>query len=139
MAGGDDNGGGQRASGDGTGAPIPPVILTVENVGGLLRPGMIVEASLELPDSREVITVPEGAIVYQESGPAVFVHTAAELFELRSIALKGRYLDRVGIEGEVRAGERIVSEGAYSLVAAPASAPSPKATTAKPAPAGGQR
>ncbi len=139
MAGGNDNGEGPRASEEGTGAPIPPVILSVENVGGLLRPGMIVEASLELPESREIITVPEGAIVYQESGPAVFVHTKAELFELRPIALKGRYLDRVGIEGEVRAGERIVSEGAYSLVAAPASAPSPKATTAKPAPAGGKR
>lgn len=139
LAGGNDAPGEQEVSGEGSGATIPPVILSVENVGGLLRPGMIVEASLELPDSREVITLPEGAIVYQESGPAVFVHTAAELFELRPVALKGRYLDRVEVEGELRAGERIVSEGAYSLVAAPASGASPKATTAKPAQQGAQR
>jgi multidrug efflux pump subunit AcrA (membrane-fusion protein) len=133
LAGGNDDS--REAAGSDAGAPIPPVLLSVTNEGGLLRPGMIVEASLELADSREVITVPEGAIVYQESGPAVFVHTAAELFELRPVALAGRYLDRVGIEGEIHAGERIVSEGAYSLVAAPTAtlAPAPAATKAAPA------
>jgi multidrug efflux pump subunit AcrA (membrane-fusion protein) len=131
LASGGDGAAGEERSGEGGGAPIPPVLLSVVNEGSLLRPGMIVEASLELADSREVITVPEGAIVYQESGPAVFVHTAAELFELRPIALAGRYLDRVGIEGDVRDGERIVSEGAYSLVAAPAAMAPVGATTTK--------
>lgn len=129
LASGGDGALGEESPREGGGAPIPPVLLSVVNEGSLLRPGMIVEASLELADSREVITVPEGAIVHQESGPAVFVHTAAELFELRPVALAGRYLDRVGIEGAVRDGERIVSEGAYSLVAAPA-ALAPAAATA---------
>lgn len=132
LAGGNDESREQGGSDEGVGAPIPPVLLSVTNEGGLLRPGMIVEASLELSDSREIITVPESAIVYQESGPAIFVHTGAELFELRSVALAGRYLDRVGIEGDVKVGERIVSEGAYSLVAAPTAtlAPAPAATKA---------
>lgn len=135
LASGGDGARGEEGSTEGGAAPVPPVLLSVVNEGSLLRPGMIVEASLELADSREVITVPEGAIVYQESGPAVFVHTAAELFELRPVALAGRYLDRVGIEGAVRDGERIVSEGAYSLVAAPAAlAPAP--ATAAQAPKG---
>ena len=134
LAGGNDDAREQEGSDEGAGAPIPPVLLSVTNEGGLLRPGMIVEASLELADSREVITVPEGAIVYQETGPAVFVHTAAELFELRPVAMAGRYLDRVGIEGEVHAGERIVSEGAYSLVAAPTATLVPVPDTTKAVP-----
>ncbi len=131
LAGGNDDSREGAGSDEGRGAPIPPVLLSVTNEGGLLRPGMIVEVSLELADSREIITVPESAIVYQESGPAVFVHTAAELFELRPVALVGRYLDRVGIEGEVHAGERIVSEGAYSLVAAPTATLAPPPATTK--------
>ena len=101
------------------GSPIPPLLLTVTNRGGLLRPGMLVEASLELPTADELIAVPESAVIHQESGTLVFVHTAAEVFEQRSVRIVGRYGARVGIAGAVRPGDRIVVEGAQSLVSAP--------------------
>ncbi len=118
--------------GSGSQAPlasaIPPIILTVENTGGLLRPGMLVDVSIESPRLETVLSVPASAIVYQESGPGVFIHTGAELFEYRAVGVAGRYGERVGIAGSVKPGERVVTEGAYTLVsAAPVSAPAPVA------------
>lgn len=116
------------------GGSIPPLLLTVVNHGGLLRPGMLVEASLELPTAEQLIAVPESAVIYQESGAVVFVHTGPEVFEQRSVHVVGRYVDRLGLSGMVRSGERIVVSGAQALVSAP------PVTTAAPArPAKGSR
>ena len=101
------------------GSPVPPLLVSVANRGGLLRPGMLVEASLELPTADELIAVPESAIIRQESGSAVFVHTAAEVFEQRAVRIVGRYGDRIGIAGDLRAGDRVVTAGAQALVSAP--------------------
>lgn len=101
------------------GGPIPPVLLTVVNRGGLLRPGMLVEASLELPTSETLIVVPESAVIQQEGGAFVFAHIAPEVFEQRPIRVAGRYGERVGITGAIRAGDRIVVSGNSSLASAP--------------------
>lgn len=101
------------------GSPIPPLLLTVTNRGGLLRPGMLVEVSLELPTAEELVAVPESAVIQQEGGSSVFVHTAAEVFEQHPVRVVGRYGTRVGLAGGVRPGDRIVVEGAEALVSAP--------------------
>lgn len=106
-------------------APVPPLILTVSNTGGLLRPGMLVEVSIETGAPRNVLDVPESAVVYQESGPGVFVHTSPETFEYRPVGITSRYPGRVGITGDVKPGERVVTDGAYSLVSAPSATPAP--------------
>jgi len=102
-----------------TGAPIPPLILTVSNTDGLLRPGMLVEVSIETGAAKNVLDIPESAVVYQESGPGVFIHTSPETFEYRPIGIAAHYPGRVGITGDVKPGERVVTEGAYSLISAP--------------------
>ncbi|MEO5618256.1 MAG: HlyD family efflux transporter periplasmic adaptor subunit [Candidatus Eisenbacteria bacterium] len=109
------------------GSSIPPLLFAVENRGGLLRPGMLVETSMELPASQSLIAVPEAALVYQETGAGVFVHTAPEVFELRPVKIAGRFGTRVGIAGDISAGDRIVVEGAPSLAAAPPVTTAPKA------------
>ncbi len=111
-------------------SPIPPLLLDVTNTGGLLRPGMLVEVSLETAMSQAIMAVPQSAIVYQETGPGVFVHTGPELFEFRPVAVGAKYIDRVGVSGELKPGDRIVRQGAYSIVAAPP-ASSAAAGTAK--------
>ena len=58
-------------------------------------------------------------MIQQESGPSVFVHTAAEVFEQRPVRVVGRYGNRIGLCGRVRPGDRIVVEGAQALVSAP--------------------
>jgi multidrug efflux pump subunit AcrA (membrane-fusion protein) len=80
---------------------------------------MLVEASLELPIAQELIAVPESAVIHQESGSVVFVHTAAEVFEQRPVRVVGRYGDRVGLAGAIQPGDRIVVVGAQTLVSAP--------------------
>lgn len=109
----------EPAGGPAAASPIPPLLLDVTNTGGLLRPGMLVEVSLETTMSQVVMAVPQSAIVYQETGPGVFVHTAPELFEFRPVAVGAKYVDRVGVSGELKPGDRIVRQGAYSIVAAP--------------------
>jgi hypothetical protein len=47
------------------------------------------------------------------------VHTAPEVFEYRAIGITGRHPGRVEITGAVKPGERVVTEGAYTLVSAP--------------------
>ena len=104
---------------------IAPVLLDVTNTGGLLRPGMLVEVSFETAVSQAVFAVPASAIVYQETGAGVFVHTGAELFELRPVAVGARYVDRIGVSGSLEPGDRVVTQGAYSLIAAPAASAAP--------------
>jgi len=108
-----------------TASPIAPLILTVSNTGGFLRPGMLVEVSIETGIPQNVLAVPTSAVVYQETGPGVFVHTAPEVFEYRPVSITGRYPGRVGITDEVKPGERLTTEGSYTLVSAPPASTAP--------------
>jgi RND family efflux transporter MFP subunit len=108
-----------------TGSQVPPLILTVSNTDGLLRPGMLVEVSIETGAPQNVLDIPESAVVYQESGPGVFVHSAPETFDYRPIGIVGRYPGRVAITGDVKPGDRVVTEGAYSLISAPPASAAP--------------
>lgn len=104
-------------------SPITPVLLEVTNTGGLLRPGMLVEVGIESSVGHPGVAVPQSAVVYQESGPGVFVHTAPEVFEYRPVGISGRHPGRVEISGDIKPGDRVVTEGAYTLIsAAPVSA-----------------
>lgn len=108
-----------------TAAPIPPLILTVSNPGGLLRPGTLVEVSIETGIPHNVLAVPASAVVYQETGPGLFIHTAPEVFEYRPVSITGRYPGQVGITDEVKPGERLTTGGAYTLVSAPPASTAP--------------
>ena len=62
------------------------------------------------------MTVPEAAIVRDEAGaPTVFVHPTAEGFAVRRVTLGPVVGGRVAITAGLRAGERVVVAGAYSL------------------------
>ncbi len=112
-----------------TASPIPPVLFDVTNTGGFLRPGMLVEVGIESSIQYQGLAVPQSAVIYQETGPGVFVHTGPEIFEYRPVGITGRYSGRIAVSGELNSGDRIVTEGAYTLVSAPLvstpSAPNP--------------
>ena len=42
-----------------------------------------------------------------------------ELFEFRAVSIGDKYVDLVGVSGDLEPGDRVVTQGAYSLVAAP--------------------
>jgi biotin carboxyl carrier protein len=96
--------------------PGAPFILTVRDRRSVLRPGMVVEAWLELPRLVHAVAVPAAALVETERGPAVFVKIAPEAFELRPVTLGPRTGDRVGLLGGVAAGERVVVAGTAPLL-----------------------
>ncbi len=101
-------------TGGGTGAPLA---LSVANVGGILRPGMVVEVTLELPGAVPALTVPAAAIVHTEQGPAVFVKLAPEAFALRTVTLGARAGSRAVIAHGLKAGEKVVVTGLAPLLA----------------------
>ncbi len=99
------------------GGPGAPLTLSVANLGGILRPGMVVEVTLELPGALPALTVPAAAIVHTEQGPAVFVKLAPEAFALRTVTLGARSGGRVAITRGVAAGDKVVVAGLAPLLA----------------------
>jgi multidrug efflux pump subunit AcrA (membrane-fusion protein) len=100
-----------------SGGSAVPLLLSVANPRGVLRPGMVVEAWLESPDVAEFVTVPVGALLTTEQGPAVFVKVGPEAFQFRAVTIGPRSGDRIGIARGVSAGERVVVAGGAPLLA----------------------
>jgi membrane fusion protein, heavy metal efflux system len=95
------------------------VRVEVENTSGILRPGMSASALVPVGDSNEtVVAVPVEAVQRQPQGWCVFIPKEEEgVFEIRAIG-RGRDLgDEVEILSGLRAGERVVVDGAFLLKA----------------------
>ena len=91
-------------------------VFSVENPNGLLKSGQTVNVDVALGAAAFAVTVPEAAIVRDEAGaPTVFVHPTAEGFAVRRVTLGPVVGARVAITAGLRAGERVVVAGAYSL------------------------
>jgi multidrug efflux pump subunit AcrA (membrane-fusion protein) len=90
-------------------------VLEVLNDDGALRIGQSLSAHLGKGGAEERVSVPISAIVDDGGRPVVFVQRDGESFERRPVqtgAAAGNYVQVV--EG-LRAGERIVSRGAYLI------------------------
>ena len=97
------------------------VVATIES-GAIPPPGTGVELQVELDRRKDVLTVPEEAIVAASEGPAVFVaSSSAEGFrsfwrvKRVPVELGGRAGGRVEITSGLRDGERVVVSGADAL------------------------
>lgn len=67
-----------------------------------------------------LVVVPESAILEVDGRPTVFVKTAPETFIARPVAIVRREGGRVGVRGQLAAGERVVVAGASFVGLAPA-------------------
>lgn len=95
------------------------VRIEIANPRGVLRPGMSASALVPLGDAAgSVVTVPVEALQRQQWGWCVFVPRAeAGVFELRPVG-RGRDLGgEVEVLSGLRAGERVVVDGAFLLKA----------------------
>ena len=91
-------------------------VFSLQNPNGLLKLGQSVTVDLPLGAPTYAVTVPREALVRDEQGaPVVFLHPTAEAFVRRRVTLGAAFGDRVVLASGVRAGERVVVEGAYSL------------------------
>ena len=95
-----------------------PVRIDVRNTGSLLRPGMSATAALPVGGSGDsILTVPVSAVQRVRNEWCVFLPRDASTFEIRRIG-RGRDLaGEVEVLSGLRAGERIVVDGAFLLKA----------------------
>jgi len=88
--------------------------LEVNNPRGSLLPGMIVDVDLDAP-ARSAITVHPDAVIDSGTKKRVFVALGGGQYELREVDTGWQEGDRVEIRGGLKAGERVVTAGAFLL------------------------
>lgn len=92
-----------------------PLIAEIDNPDGLLRPGMFVRVALPEAKPREVVAIPEGAVVSHEGRVMVFVAAGEREFEAREIKTGILEGGTVEVVAGLQPGERVVTEGAFVL------------------------
>jgi membrane fusion protein, heavy metal efflux system len=85
-----------------------------------LRPGQRVQGRIATGGATDALTIPASAILNEAGQDVVYVQIAAETFERRIVTVVQRSGNRVAIDGDVRAGERVVTRGAAAMRAAAA-------------------
>ncbi len=88
--------------------------LEVDNPRGNLLPGMIVDVDLEAPAS-SAITIHADAVIDSGASKGVFVALGGGQYELREVETGWQDGDRVEIRSGLKAGERVVTAGAFLL------------------------
>jgi len=96
---------------------------TLANADGALRPGMFVEALLDLGPARRVVVLPSSAVSYAPFGDSVFVvadMTTADGKPYRGVRQQIVKLgpsrgDQISILSGVKAGEEVVTSGVFKL------------------------
>ncbi len=90
-------------------------LFAVENPGARLPLGAFVTAHLLVGEPTQAVAVPAGAIVDDGSQRVVFVQVEGESFERRAVRLGPSDRGYVAVTDGVRAGERVVTQGAWSV------------------------
>ena len=86
----------------------------MDNPHGILVPGMIVNVDLDAR-APSALTVHAGAVIDSGTVKRVFVALGAGQYELREVQTGWQEGDRVEIRGGLKAGERVVTAGAFLL------------------------
>ena len=105
-------------------APTPPQFdeqgrtgklrLEVDNPRGTLVPGMVVNVDLDAP-ARSALTVHADVVMDSGTKKRVFVALGGGQYELREVETGWQDGDRVEIRSGLKAGERVVTTGAFLL------------------------
>lgn len=91
--------------------------IVVPNADGRLKPEMFATATIEVAgDKRELLSLPDAAIVLMQGQPTVFVYEQGA-YEMRVIEPGERSGGRTVVKNGLRAGEQVVTAGAYALKA----------------------
>jgi RND family efflux transporter MFP subunit len=96
------------------------VVSSIDRAGDVPPPGTGVELQVEIDHRRDVLTVPEDALVAGADGPALFVAGSAEgraTFRVKRVRVEtgSRGNGRIEITAGLRDGDRVVVSGADSL------------------------
>jgi membrane fusion protein (multidrug efflux system) len=104
---------------------ISPAVDTVSNAGTVVislrrfpptfRPGAGATARVVTSVHRNALTVPDSAVVVLGSTPTVFVVQPDTTVKARPVEIKVRSAGMVEVTGDLKAGDRVVTTGAYGL------------------------
>ncbi len=90
--------------------------IEVLNPTGRLKPEMFANAIISTSSKRQLLTVPDEAILLLQGQPTVFVAQGAG-FEARAVESLDKLQGRTVIKSGLKAGEQVVAAGAYALKA----------------------
>jgi cobalt-zinc-cadmium efflux system membrane fusion protein len=90
-------------------------VFEVGNAAGELKLGMQANLRLGVGEKNAVLLIPKEAILDNEGKKIVYVLRTGEEFERRDVVVGDEYGDSVAVVSGVKAGERVVTQGAYQL------------------------
>ena len=91
------------------------VRLLVSNTAFLLKPEMFISASIELDEHTPGVTVPAKALFTEGEKSYLFVAVGDRRFERRQVSVAPDGDARVRVTSGLRAGDKIVADGALLL------------------------
>jgi membrane fusion protein, heavy metal efflux system len=91
------------------------VIFQLPNAGRALRIGMQADVRLDAGEQVNAVTIPKEAVLDHEGKKIVYVLLAGEEFERREVTLGDELGGKVAVLSGLKAGERVVTQGAYQL------------------------
>ncbi len=91
------------------------VRIELDNADGILRIGLYAEVEIEAQGSRNVVAIPESAIIDDGRRRIAFVAKGDGLFEPRDLTLGNRGNRYVEIRAGIAAGERVVVSGNFLI------------------------
>jgi cobalt-zinc-cadmium efflux system membrane fusion protein len=92
-----------------------PLIFEVPNANRQLKAGMFVRAQVFTASFVHGIVIPLSAVVDEDGQPVAYVELEGELFERRPLKLGTRQGGLVRAVEGLRAGDRVVTRGAYNI------------------------
>jgi cobalt-zinc-cadmium efflux system membrane fusion protein len=91
------------------------VIFAVPNGGRPLRIGMQADVRLDTGESVDAMVIPAAAVLEHEGKKIVYVLLSGEEFERREVTLGDETGGKVAVLRGLKAGERVVTQGALQL------------------------
>lgn len=91
------------------------VLFQVPNAERRLRVGMQANVRLDAGDAVQALIIPKEAVLEHEGKHIVYVLVSGEDFQRREILLGDEYGDTVAVLSGLKAGERVVTQGAYQM------------------------
>lgn len=91
------------------------VIFQIPNTGRALRIGMQANVRLDAGEQVTATIIPKEAVLDHEGKKIVYVLLSGEEFERREVLLGDELGDKISVLSGLKAGERVVTQGAYQL------------------------
>jgi multidrug efflux pump subunit AcrA (membrane-fusion protein) len=92
-----------------------PLLFETANRGGQLRVGQYVTLHVETARVDEWVAVPESALIEEGDQLVSFVQVSGETFQKRELKVGIRDSGFVQVLEGIKAGERVVTKGAYAI------------------------